>query len=172
MDMWSSLRGGLISVKTLMGILIVWSLKFCVLDFWICRDLPSNSILSKIKLCSFFLAQHLIYIKNFFYTIVDQPKGFHLENFNNWGQNSYGRRTIWSLISSDFLILKIVKKVLPSSFTDFPIKQRVASGLVIIATRGLDQCQNSYGNTDRLKFEILCPTNEHSIEKFPYRIQV
>ena len=120
MGKWSSLRGGLISVKTLMGILIVWSLKFCVLDFWICRDLPSNSILSKIKLCSFFLAQHLIYIKNFFYTIVDQPKGFHLEKFNNWGQNSYGRRTIWSLISSDFLVLKNVKKVLPTSFTDFP----------------------------------------------------
>ena len=40
----------------------------------------------------------LIYIKNYFDTIEYLPIEIHLKNFNNWDQNSYVRRTIWSSI--------------------------------------------------------------------------
>ena len=101
------------------GFRAIWSWNFFSTKFPILRDLLRNLILAKIKLRSYFPAQQLIYIKNYFDTIEDLLIGFHLEKLNNWGQNSYGRTTIWSLISSGFVVfLEWIKKVLPTSFID------------------------------------------------------
>ena len=47
------------------------------------------------------------------------------------------------------------------------IGQRIAYKYAVIARRGFCERQNSYGNTGRVKFEFLCPTNEDSIQKYP-----
>ena len=84
------------------GFRAIWSWKNFSTDLSILRDLLRNWFLSKIKLCSFFPGQEFTYIKNCFHRIEALPKGFHLPIFDNWGQNPYGFRTIWSSFSDDF----------------------------------------------------------------------
>ena len=106
------------------GFRAIWSWNKKSTKFSFLRDLPRNLILGKIKLCSFFPAQQLIYIKNYLYMIEDLSIGFNLKKLNNWGQNSYGRRTIWSLISSDFVVFKKESKRScrrPSNIGEFQI---------------------------------------------------
>ena len=73
--------------------------------------------MAKIKLCSFFPAQQLTYMKNYFDTIEELPTGSHLKKFNNWCQNAYGCKTNYKFIFGPFFSQsQLCVQFLPTSF--------------------------------------------------------
>ena len=113
----SSLHEDFVRVKTLMGILVVWSWKKFSTKFSILSDLLRNLKLAKIKLCSFFPGQQLTYMKNYFDTIEELPTGSHLKKFKNWCQNAYGCKTNYKFIFGPFFSQsQLCVQFLPTSF--------------------------------------------------------
>ena len=113
----SSLHEDFVSVKNPMGILVVWSLKKISTKFSILSDLLRNLNLTKIKLCSFFPAQQLTYMKNYFDTIEELSIGSHLKKINNWCQNPYGCKTNYKFIFGPFFSQsQLCVQFLPTSF--------------------------------------------------------
>ena len=103
----SSLPEDSVSVKNPIRILVVWSLKKISTKFSILSDLLRNLNLTKIKLCSFFPAQQLTYMKNYFDTIEELSIGSHLLKINNWCQNPYGCKTNYKFIFGPFFSFNV-----------------------------------------------------------------